>query len=141
MTQCGVSCGVVRGDFVCHTGGILYPVRGPASSSREPTVSGGGTGTLKKSCCSGVTTETILSPAALSADFLMSSPLSLPCSGCTVQIYCYEQNIICLFVCMYRHSFGPITDAECMCCQIFTCLAMFIIGSGFLGTQGSSPDV
>lgn len=115
----------------------LDPVPGAGS---ERMVPGGGAGTVRKSCCSGVIMMgTVLSPAALSTNILMSAPLSHPCSGRTVQMCCYEQHIICLFVCMYRHSQAE-TDTERMPCQIVACLVIFIIGFGFLGTQGSLPE-
>lgn len=60
--------------------------RGKESTGHEPMVPGGGTGRLKQFCFSGVMMETILSLAALSTNILlMSSPLTLPCSGNVMQ--------------------------------------------------------
>lgn len=64
MTQCEVSCGVVRGDFECHTRGTgSSSVGGAGDMELWSLVEGKKT---KQSCYPGVTRETILSPAALS---------------------------------------------------------------------------
>jgi hypothetical protein len=64
----------VRLEAFCANAGTSIP---------KPMAPSGGAGTLRKSCCSGVMMETILSPAALNTNILMNAPLSLPCPGHT----------------------------------------------------------
>lgn len=75
MTQCEVSCGVVRGDFVCHTTGTGSSSVGGAGDKHPQDMelwSLVEARKTKQSCYPGVTMETILSPAALSTNILMS---------------------------------------------------------------------